>query len=36
MIMSSSSSSGDELSLVFESYGLLNDISPFPSTLDAG
>jgi hypothetical protein len=33
---SSSSSSGTELPLVFESYGLLNDIFPFPSILDAG
>ena len=30
------SSSGTELPLVFESYGLLNDIFPFPSILDAG
>jgi len=33
---SSSSSSGTELPLVVESYGLLNDIFPFPSILDAG
>jgi len=32
----SSSSSGTELPLVVESYGLLNDIFPFPSILDAG
>ena len=31
-----SSSSGTELPLVVESYGLLNDIFPFPSILDAG
>ena len=30
------SSSGTELPLVFESYGLLNDIFPFLSILDAG
>ena len=30
------SSSGTELPLVVESYGLLNDIFPFPSILDAG
>jgi hypothetical protein len=29
------SSSGTELSLVVESYGLLNDIFQFPSILDA-
>jgi len=33
---SSSSSSGTELPLLVESYGLLNDIFPFPSILDAG
>ena len=27
---------GAELSLVVESFGLLNDIFPFPSILDAG
>ena len=32
----SSSSSGTELPLMVESYGLLNDIFPFPSILDAG
>jgi len=32
----SSSSAGTELPLVVESYGLLNDIFPFPSILDAG
>jgi len=32
----SSSSSGTELPLVVESYGLPNDIFPFPSILDAG
>jgi len=31
-----SSSSGTELPLVVESYGLLNDIFPFPSILDTG
>ena len=30
------SSSGTELPLMAESYGLLNDIFPFPSILDAG
>jgi len=30
------SSSGTELPLMVESYGLLNDIFPFPSILDAG
>jgi hypothetical protein len=30
------SSSGTELPLVVESYGLLNDIFPFPSIMDAG
>ena len=33
---SSSSSSGTEVPLVFESFGLLNDIFPFPSIPDAG
>ena len=32
----SSSSSGTELPLMVESYGLLNDIFPFTSILDAG
>ena len=32
----SSSSSGTELPLIAETYGLLNDIYPFPSILDAG
>ena len=31
-----SSSSGTELPLVFESYGLLKDIFPLPSIQDAG
>ena len=31
-----SSSSGTEHPLVIESYGLLNDIFPFPSILNAG
>ena len=31
-----SSSLGAELPLMVESYGLLNDIFPFPSILDAG
>jgi len=31
-----SSSSGTELPLIVESYGLLNDIFPFPSIVDAG
>ena len=34
MIMTSSS--GTELTLVFESYGFLNDIFPIPSILDTG
>ena len=32
----SSSSTGTKLPLVFESYGLLNDIFPFPSIMEAG
>jgi hypothetical protein len=28
--------SGTELSLITESFGLLNDLFPFPSILDAG
>ena len=36
IISSSSSSLGTELHVMFESYGLLNDIFPFPSILDAG
>jgi len=36
LMMCYTSSSGTERPLVFESYGLLNDIFPFPSILDAG
>ena len=36
LFISSSSSSGNEPPLVVESFGLLNNIFPFPSILDAG
>jgi len=35
-VIPASSSSGTELLLMVESYGLLNDIFPFPSILDTG